>query len=162
MNEKINKKGQEEIVGFVVIVVLVSIALLILLGFLLRSPSANAVESYEVEGFIQASLQYTSNCESPAEFLSLQDLVVSCDTGEICLDGRDSCEVLNETLKSLIDKAWNVGSQSAAKGYELEINVEGEEMLLLQKGNATSNYKGNFQDFVKRGDTYEISLKVYY
>ncbi len=157
-----NRSAQEEMVGFVIIVVLVSIALLILLGFLLRSPTANAVESYEVESFIQASLQYTSDCENEAELLNLQDLIVSCEVGEICLDGRESCTALNETLMNLIDNGWNAGSESAVKGYELGIKVEGEDMLMLQGGNATSDYKGNFQDFEKRGDTYEVSLKVYY
>ncbi len=157
-----NRKGQEEMVGFIVIVVIVSVVLLVLLGFLLRSPGSSAVESYEVESFIQASLQYTSECENRIEFLSIQDLIVSCERGEKCLDERDSCEILNESLKGVIGKAWNVSEQSAVKGYKFTIKIEEEERLVLKEGNETRNYKGAFQDFAKRGDSYEVSLDVYY
>jgi hypothetical protein len=157
-----NKKGQEEMVGFVVIIIIVAVVLLVLLSFLLKSPDKNAVESYEVESFIQAVLQYTSDCENQIEFLSVQDLIVSCARGERCLDERESCEILNETLQKVIDEAWNVNEQSAVKGYKFSVKIEGEEILLFKEGNETRNYKGAFQDFAKRGSDYEISMNVYY
>ena len=160
--ENMRKRGQEEMVGFVVIVVIVSVVLLVLLGFLLRSPDKSAVESYEVESFIQASLQYTSECENQIEFLSIQDLIVACERGEKCLDERDSCEILNESLKGIIGKTWNVGEGSAVKGYKFTIRIEEEEKWVLKEGNETGNYKGAFQDFAKRGNSYEVSLDVYY
>jgi len=157
-----NRSAQEEMVGFVVIIVIVSVVLLILLGFLLRSPGSEAVKSYEVESFIQASLQYTTACENQIEFLSIQDLIVSCEEGETCLDERNSCEVLNETLKGIIENAWNVKEGSAIKGYKLKVMVDGEEKFTIERGNETRNYKGAFQDFPKRSSNYEVSLDVYY
>jgi hypothetical protein len=157
-----NRLGQEEMVGFIVIIVLVSVILLVLLGFLLRKPGSEMVESYEVESFIQSALQYTSDCETQTEFLSLQDLMAACEKGEICLNGIDSCEVLNITLKNMIESAWNINEKSAVKGYKLSIMIEEEEKLLIKEGNETKNYKGAFQDFVKEGNDYEISLNVYY
>ncbi len=157
-----NRSGQEEMVGFVVIVVIVSVVLLVLLGFLLRSPDKSAVESYEVESFIQSALQYTSECENQIEFLSIQDLIVACEREEKCLDERDSCEILNESLKGIIENAWNINEQSAVKGYKFSISVGEQERLLFKKGNETRNYKGAFQDFAKRGNNYEVSLNVYY
>ena len=159
---KNNKLGQEEMVGFVVIVIIVSVILLILLGFMLRKPSSEAVKNYEVESFIQASLQYTTVCENQIEFLSIQDLIVSCEEGETCLDERNSCEVLNETLKGIIENAWNVKEGSAIKGYKLKVMVDGEEKFTIEKGNETRNYKGAFQDFSKGSSNYEVSLDVYY
>lgn len=161
VNQK-SKRAQEEMVGFVVIIVIVSVVLLVLLGFLLRSPDKSAVESYEVESFIQSALQYTSSCESQIEFLSIEDLIVACERKEKCLDERDSCEILNESLRGIIEKAWNVKEGSAVKGYKLSISVGEQERLLFKKGNETRNYKGAFQDFAKRGNNYEVLLNVYY
>jgi len=162
MNKIIGKKAQEEMVGFVVIVVVVSVILLVLLGFLLRSPEKSAVENYEVESFILSALQYTSDCENQLEFLSIEDLIVACERKEMCLEEKDSCEILNDTLKDMVKDAWNINKQSAVKGYNLEIKVEGEEKLILKEGNETSNYKGAFQDFAKRGTEYIVYLNVYY
>jgi hypothetical protein len=155
------KRAQEEMVGFVVIVVIVSVVILVLLGFLLRSPDTNAVENYEIESFIQASLQYTSDCKDYLEFLAVDDLIILCQEGGICGNGQNSCEVLNNTLRGLIETSWTVSNQSAVKGYKFDILAEEEGMLMLEKGNKTGNYKGAFQAFAKRGNDYEVSLKIY-
>ena len=157
-----NKKAQEELVGFIVIIVIVSVALLILLGFLLRSSDKGAVESYEIENFIQSTLQYTSDCEDYTEFLSIQELIPACEEKRTCLSGEDSCKVLNNTLKDLIETGWDINKQSAIKGYHFRVMVGGQEKLSLQKGNETRNYKGDFQDFSKKGTNYEVSFKIYY
>ena len=159
---KKSKKGQEEMVGFVIIIVIVAVVLLVLLGFMLRNNKSQAIESYEVENFISASLQYTSDCGNQVEFLSVEDLIVSCEEEEMCLDERDSCEVLDETLKGMIEKAWNVSKESAVKGYKFRVTLDGEEKFSLEKGNETSNYRGAFQDIPRGSDTYKVSLNVYY
>ena len=156
-----NKIGQEEMVGFAIIIVIVSVIMLIFLGFMLKSPSKEIVESYEIESFIQSSLQYTSDCESQLGFLSIQDLIMTCETNGMCLDKRDSCVVLNSTLNDLITRSWNVGEKSAVKGYKLKIIVNEQEKLTLQAGNETINYKGGFQDFARRGKNYEVYLNIY-
>ena len=162
MSKTLNKKGQEEIVGFVVIVIIVAVILLVLLGFMLKTPESKAVNNYEVESFIQASLQYTSSCETQIEFLSVEDLIVSCEAGETCLNEVNSCDILNESLKGMIESAWNVKEGSAVKGYRLKIMIDGNEKLILKEGNETRNYKGAFQDFAKGSSNYEVFLDVYY
>ncbi len=159
---KMNKKAQEEMVGFVVILVIVAVILLVLLSFLIKKPSGEGVENYEVENFIQATLQYTTNCEDYIGFLSLQDLIIACEGQEKCLDERDSCKVLNDTLTGVIEEAWDVGQQSAVKGYKFKIVVDDQEKTVLKEGNETLDYKGAFQDFARRGTDYVISLNIYY
>lgn len=156
-----NKKGQEEIVGFVVIVVIVSVIILILLSFILTNSEGSAVESYEVESFIQSMLQYTTSCENQLEFLSFQKLIAYCENEGICLNGENSCEILNSTTKEIIETGWNVNEQSAIKGYEFKISTEEKELFLLQEGNKTTSYKGSFQDFARSGEEYGISLTIY-
>jgi hypothetical protein len=162
MVKKINKEGQEEIVGFVVIIVIVAVIMIILLWFMLVNPNQTAVENFEVESFIQSALQYTTSCESQIEFLSVQDLIIACEESDKCLDGKDSCIALNETLATMMDNSWIVSEQSAIKGYKLNTYTDNKETLMLKKGNETTNYKGAFQDFARAGSDYKISLNVYY
>ena len=155
----IKNKGQEEIVGFALIIIIVSVILLVFLSLSMRSSKGMEIESYEVEGFIQAFLQHTSDCEGSRGFLSVQDLIFNPD--DECLNGKIARDVMNYTLKELCEKSWNVGEDTPIKGYELRITSEDED-LILGKGNITQNYKGTSQDFVKRGEDYEIFFKVYY
>ena len=157
-----SKKAQEEIVGFVVILVIVSVIILVLLWFLLNNPSEAAVESFEIESFIQTALQYTTDCEGNLEFLPIEELIISCENKEKCLDKKDSCFVLEETFKKIIDSSWIVNNQSAIKGYKLNVYVNEGKKLVIHKGNETTNYKGALQDFARSGDDYVVSLNVYY
>ncbi len=155
------KKGQEEIVGFALIIIIVAVILLFFLSFSLRNSRGMEIESYEVEGFIQAFLLHTSDCEDALGFLSVQKLIFSCDREETCLHEEDACDILNSTLTEISENSWNVGENTPIKGYELKIFSE-DMNLSISEGNITQNYKGAIQDFVKRGVDYEISFKVYY
>ena len=117
---------------------------------------------YEIDSFIGASLQYTSECEDYVEFLPVQELIYACDVGRACLNQEDSCEVLNRTITGIIEQGWNVNEQSAVKGYKFVVMSKDKEMLAVQKGNLTGNYKGGFQDFAKGSNNYEVSLSIYY
>ena len=131
-----------------------------MLSFLIRSPNKGATESYQVESFIQASLQYTSNCSNEIEFLSVQNLIIACEGEEKCLDGKNTCDILNSTIRGLINSGWSVGNQSVVKGYTFMISTEGKNQT-IKKGNQTSNSKGGFQDFSRSGRNYEVSLEIY-
>jgi hypothetical protein len=158
-----NKKAQDEMVGFAVIVIIVGVIFLIAIGFMINTPDKTVVQDYEIESFIQSSLQYTTDCQNNLGFTSLQETIISCENGEICLDGKSSCEVLNSTLDNIIKKGWNVGSQSAVKGYEFDVQIGEESNLSLsfKDGNQTSNYKSAFQNFARNGVDYTISLNLY-
>ncbi len=155
------KQGQEEMVGFVVILVIVGVILLVLFSFMFGNSSNNSNnQNYEVENFIAASLQYTTDCENQIEYMSVEQLINACDTGTACLDGRDSCEVLNETIPNLINSGWNVNSQSSVKGYAFII-AGVTENLSIEDGNKTNNYVGGSQQFQMGGQNYYVSFDVY-
>lgn len=159
-----NRSGQEEIVGFAVIMIIVAVIFVVIIGFLLtsRDSDTDTVQNYEISSFLSASLQYTTECEDYIEFLSLKDLISACEEKDTCLNGQDSCVVLNETISEMMKNSWDVGSQSAIKGYSLNIIVDGEERLLFEEGNKTGSYKGGWQDFPKSGREYQVDLTVYY
>ncbi len=157
------RRGQEEFVGFGLIIIVVAIVLLIFLGFTLRKDSSpELVESYEVESFIQTILQHTTDCEDNREFLPVQKLIFDCNEGGSCEDGRNFCTVLEGTIKELTEESWNVGEEGLTRGYEFEILREGGEILKIEEGNKTNSYKGSKQHFSKGGNSIEIYFTAYY
>ncbi len=169
--KKLGKKAQEEMIGFALIVVLVSVILLIFIGFSLRDEKGKEnVESYEVESFIQAMLQYTTDCKDNQGYVDVQKLIFMCNSGENCVNAADlkelsrenSCSVLNSTLEEILNESWKVGDEWPAKGYEFEIIAGDEELVKIVKGSVSSSFKGASQDFFKGGKTFEIAFNVYY
>ena len=162
LNKK--KKAQEEIVGFALIIIIVAVILLFFLNFYIRSGEKESVESYEADSFIQAFLHYTTECEDYLEYLSVQKLIFECNNDALCLDDRRACEILNSTLRNIVDKTWRVGEDEPVKGYELNITANQEEIPFLSfiEGNITRNYKGAKQDFSRSGDSIEILFRAYY
>jgi hypothetical protein len=159
---QMRKKAQEEMIGFVLIVVIIAILLLIYIGFSIRAPQKQDVESYEVESFIQASLQYTTDCKHNFGYLSVDKLIFDCLDGEICLDGRQTCEVLEEILEEINEKSWKIEDRPL-EGSELKIIYEDQELIPgIIRGNKTNNYKGAVQDFSRSGKSVQIYFRAYY
>lgn|SRR3989338_3788877 len=160
-------KAQEEMVGFALIIIIVAVILLFLLSFSLKRPEKENVESYEVDSFIQATLQYTAECGTPGgKVFSVQELIFLCDDEKPCfeaapersLDEIKSCDVLNETLSKILKESWKTGEEKSIKGYELKIASNSREILFIKEGNITGNYKGALQDLPGAN----VSLNVYY
>ena len=161
LKTKKNKTAQEEMIGFVLIIVIVLVLLVIFLSLSLKKTSSEEIKGFEAEGFIQACLQYTSDCRdlSDIEHYSIDKLIIKCDNSAHCLDNRPSCEVLNTTLTEILEKSWIIQNNSLVKGYELKIIKEDQELLLIKKGNITNNYQGTIQ-FLSQD--IEVLFKAYY
>lgn len=164
MEDKKGKKAQEQMVGFALIIIIVAVILLVFLSLSLKNSQRESVESYEVKSFLQAFLQYTTNCRdsNDLEYLSVKRLIFECGDNEKCLDNRDACEVLNSTLTGIIKESWKTGKDNPIKGYELDITKnEAEVILLLEAGNITKNYKSSMQDFSRSGNSFEIFFTAF-
>jgi hypothetical protein len=168
---KITKKGQEEMLGFALIMIIVAVILVIFLGFSLRKSSKETVESYEVESFLQTALSYSTECGNYRDsHPPIRDLIFACNSKEMCLDGQDSCEVLKSEVENIIGKSWKIGEDTPIKGYELKILLSstGEEKGYIEiipkitQGNITGNSKGAMQDYSKGGELVEIYLTISY
>lgn len=158
-----NKKAQEEMVGFAIIIVVVSVILLIFLGFSLNKPEKQTVESYEVESFIESLLQYSTDCSNYREDSpSIKRLIMECYNQNMCTDGRSACEALNSILSNIIEEVWKVGETRPVKGYELNINSNDEDFVSIVEGNVTKNYKTSTQNFIKSGQSINIFFTAYY
>ena len=79
----------------------------------------------------------------------------------MCLDGRNSCEVLNSTLNGIVEESWKAGENYPVKGYELNITAQQKELIYLKEGNISASYHSARQDFVSSGIKAKIVFKAY-
>ncbi|OGJ19954.1 hypothetical protein A3K73_03270 [Candidatus Pacearchaeota archaeon RBG_13_36_9] len=147
-----SKRSQNEIVGFVMIVVIVVIIGLFLLAFYLRRDTVRT-ESKNVENFLVASLPYTTSCKVDIEPLNIKELTKRCYEKRMCGE-NDSCVILNETFSELLEQAWKLNSNRPINYYNLKVyyreggtengeeKIKNEEILVLKQGNCTGAKTG--------------------
>lgn len=148
------RKGQEEIVGFVLIVVLVVVVLVIFLGLQLRNPKPEQRQSEIVYQFLESAMEQTTNCalSERSSYLPLDSLIREChETGSLCFNGQDSCDYAQDSIKELLNNSFPIGSNFPYKGYEISINYfvnesgqQTNELLFnVTSGNCLNSYTGN-------------------
>jgi len=159
-----NKKAQEEMVGFALILVLVTIILVVLLAIYIKKPShSDNIGDAEANSFLQSLLQYTTACEESNSInVSVQKLISKCKEKEICSYNMNSCKVLNDTLKEMLEESWQVGPDNPVKGYSLIIDLSEKRFLNITEGVVTNNYKTGLQDFANPDGEYALILFTAY
>lgn len=136
----LKSRGQEEVIGFIMIIMLVSIISLVFLAISIRKPNEK-LPSNELESFLQASMRYSTDCEiSLGRRYDLKDLIVGCGNNEKCSDERLACEILNETFTMIMDESWKAGEDNPVKAYSIVIIDAGNVTLVnIEKGKETGS-----------------------
>lgn len=147
-----NKRGQEEIVGFVMIMIIVAIVMLVFLGILIRSDTPTLKESSDIYQFLESTMEYTTECEVRfvEDYSSLGELFEECYSGTGCLSGGNACDVLNVTISEIFDSSWNVDPEGLVKGYiftsfysaNLTRSSSEDEIISLNKGVCEGSRRG--------------------
>ena len=122
-----SKKAQEEIVGFVLIILVVSVILLVFLGIFLRKDTGKT-GNVEVSQFLDSMSETTTECSLNGgySYIKYSELVVSCNEGKICSSGK-ACDILKNVTKNLIESSWSFSSVYGPKtGYKFEAFFEAE------------------------------------
>jgi hypothetical protein len=125
-----SKKAQEEMVGFVLIMLIVAVIFLVFLAIFVRNGLINRdVDSLEISHFLDSMLEYTTECslDDGFTFLNLGDLFRECADNDLsnCRDKDGNtfdhnadtfpdtnCEVLAHIIeKDLIlnEKSFSIG-----------------------------------------------------
>ena len=157
---KINKKGQEEMVGFAFIVIIVAVILIVFLSIAFSGRDDEGPQSFEVESFLQSMLAQTTDCFDGIKYLSIKQLIFDCSESEMCEDSRPTCTVLTEYLGNISDLSWHTGSDTL--GYILSVNLNGAPMVQeISVGIITRNYRGASQSFSAGGNMHYIEFKAY-
>lgn len=152
------RKAQEEIVGFVVVVVLIAVVALVFLSFSLRK-GVQTRESVSLSHFVESLGEYTTSCSLYAapDYASIGELYRACYQQARCSDETDTCLVLNQTLGPLIRESLHVGDERPLKGYAFSVSfVESDSvsepeierpLLRLAEGNCSSRQQRGASDF---------------
>ena len=168
LQETKRKKGQEEIVGFVLIVLIVSVVLVIFLSIFLRD-KGDRVSDPEVTQFLDAIKEITSECSLNGgySYLNYADLVEECNGGSLCSNGKKACDNLKEITKEMIELSWNFGPESVRKGYEFSAIYENEDGVQsdltgfpLVKGPCSASFIGDERAFLARDGKIIIRLDL--
>ncbi len=163
-----SKIGQEEMIGFGVILILIAIVMVAFLYFSMNGSDKEAVESYQVNSFIQAFLQYNSKCQEEnygvIENVSIQDLIKKCYENETCMNNeKGPCEILNETSKEIIVESWQINPQSPRVGYEFIVaDSENNVVASSWEGTETYNARGGRQPLGISGENLKIDLTIFF
>lgn len=148
------RKAQEEIMGFVLIVVLLVIVGVIFLGIRLRNPEPVQRESELIYRFIESSMEQTTDCKTSesGNFWTLDSLIRDCHTyNNECISGDKTCDIVENALKDILNSTWQVGPDFPFKGYEIEISYsfnsseqqQFEDILNLSGGLCENAYSGS-------------------
>ena len=169
------KQGQEELVGFVLVVVLVAVAGIILLGLVFRIEGERTeTNSAEISQFLESAFLTTTPCHisSPQFPALLGELAAVCadDKKRRCREGTEVCSVLNSSVNGAINSGWAVGTSSVTNGYKFQIILttnrtresSGDSILSLQKGTCTGEYRvgEHLQPGMRRGNVLVTTLKL--
>jgi len=160
-----NKKGQQEIVGFVLIVVLVVVGLMVFLIISLRD-SPELENSLKVENMLDTLMKHTTGCAIVYEpdYDTFEDLFKSCHQGDQCDNlGESACDYLNESLRSV------VGAMTASEGgrigyYQVDFLVKdevGEEGILrIFEGNCTGSVNAAQRSVISGSESLLVRMKT--
>ncbi len=171
----LGKGGQEELVGFVLVVVIVVIAGLILLSLLFRlEDDVDGESSGDIAQFLESTFYTTSACHtySPTSAATIGELVNTCagDKEARCREGTRVCEMLNSTLPGLITGSWGIDTAAAKQGYMLQIErvsnrtrtKTSEVVLSLHGGTCSGPFRAgeHLQPGSQRGTVVVTTLKL--
>ncbi len=143
------KKSQEEIIGFVLIILLVTVIAIVFLAISLRK-EVERLPSDEIESFLQASMRYSTECFiSPERRYNLKDVIVSCaETNERCMNNQTACVNLNETMGFLLRQSWAPCPDCPANSYNFHVFDEDNRTLASLKGGNCSGTRTYSQVFL--------------
>ena len=158
------KKGQEEMVGFVVIVILVTVIGIVFIAIYARqTPTPYA--SRDASNFIHSALLQATICEEVVEHTdNLKELIDACYLKKQCLNGKPACEVLTSTLKELFESGFNIDPEGKFKGYEIRITSGSTSELLvmpqLKEGLTTSTIAESKVQFPSKSNAENLNVVV--
>jgi len=127
----LSKRGQEEIMGFIIILVLVVVIGMFFI-FLMK-PKAQEPQNTQVENLLSAIKHTSSDCGK-----EMSDVAVMCNRDENC-GNENACTYLRGKLKEIIDLAIDKAGMGNVIGYSM--NVTGLE-IDFKEGNSTANSMG--------------------
>ena len=157
-----NRRGQQEMVGFVLIVILVVVGLMVFLIISLNDAPEHE-KSVEVGNMLEAMMKHTTDCAIVYEpdYDDFEDLFKSCYQGDQCSNlGKSSCDYLNESLRGVLNGMF--ATEATVGAYEVDFFVKDvpEGLLHIFEGNCTGSVSSAQRSVVSGSESLIIRMKV--
>lgn len=147
LNFNLNQKAQQEIMGFIIIILIIVIIGVVFLGIYLKPQYNISTKDAEINNLLISISKYTTDCykDSEPNYRTIEDLVIDCYQYRKCAS-TSSCEVLNRTYSEMLSKIWIAGDNSAVKFYEIKAyyqanlsdsSTKAAPFFILGAGNST-------------------------
>ena len=155
-------RAQEEMVGFILIILIVIVIGLFFVGYSLRHKT-EPVQNAEVGSMISAMLEYTTNCTPYGiSYYNLRDLLKACYNNEVCSNlEQDSCIYLQNLTKAILAVSVNT-TDRPVNAYEFKANFVGaknQTILNITKGVCNKNITLASQQIAAEQGNIIVSLK---
>jgi hypothetical protein len=136
-----HKKSQQEIAGFIIIVIIVTI---IGIGFIIFSIGKSVKSknsSLEINNLLESISYKTSSCAISfiPQYKNIQSLIIETinNPSQTCLNQKTVKEALEEEFKQTLEQSLDIKQDSYYKAYELKINLKDldneKSNLILEK-----------------------------
>lgn len=156
-----NNKAQQEIVGFVLIVVLVVIGLMVYLAISVRNVDENE-GSVEVENALNSLMKHTTDCAISyiPDYDTFQDLFKSAYKGQECSNlNKDAMDYLEEASLDVLSDM--MASEASINYYELQFFVkDGEGLLKIEEGECSGSINSAQRIIASGSDKLVVRLKT--
>jgi len=159
-----NLKGQQEMVGFVLIVVLVIIGLMVFLIISVRN-SPEPVNSLAIKNMLASIMKHTTECAIVFEpqYDNFEDLFKSCYKNDTCINlGRSACDYLNNSLREVLEDVMD--SEATVGAYQVDFFVkdgEGQQGLLrIIEGNCIGSALAAQRSIVSGSESLIVRIKT--
>lgn len=163
MKSKLKNRAQQEMVGFVIIVVLVVVGLMVFLVISLRTSSQES-NSPEVENLLTSLMRHTTDCaiSFEPEYDSFKDLFKSCYHGLKCKNlGIDACEYLGKSLREAME---NIMSSTNIDAYQISIleedNTGRKGFMQIGQGCTSSSISSSQKNLAQGSNNLIIRLRL--
>lgn len=168
IRKMILRKGQIEMMGLMIIVVILSLALLFVVKVVFTQEKTDTTQSYEtsklVESFVNTLFQTSSGCTDDT---TIQDLLIDCaknpfSGGSIsCSDGQNSCPYANATIATILSQTLDQWGY-ADTGYEFVAAAPpNQQIIYYSSGNLSASMGGTTEPFALRLYPSQQDLNVY-
>jgi len=156
-----SRKGQQEIVGFVLIVVVVMIALMVFLIISVRDSAEGGV-SVKGSNIIDVIMAATSECAIVyvPDYDSYEDLIKSCHKGYSCSNlDETACDYLEDSVGDVVEALMK--SEATVDGWTLDLFVkDGEGILKWEGGNCSRSVSGAQRSIVSGSTSLAVRLRL--
>ncbi len=157
-------KGQQEIVGFVLIVVLVMIAMMVFLVISIKH-SPDRVKSVRVGNMLDVIMKQTTGCAIVyiPNYDNYEDLFKSCYKGEKCSNlGISACNYLNKSLRVVVGDMMK--TDATISFYQISFSSKDSSgqkgILQFSNGNCTGVSSTAQRNIMSGSENLIVQMKI--